>query len=169
MLQNYFKTILFLFSFFFFRFFLRVINAARALVKEARSLSLPSPPLISLRWSGSMERLFGIVLSSENSLMAKGLVDGLCSLGGKQSRIEPYGTRNGKPFSFQPGNRTFDISHVRSLQLTRRLLVKRHCACTDSQSAVRRHLLLPAEAARRYAQLTSSLIRAPSTVRIVPS
>lgn len=47
MLQNYFKTILFLFSFFFFRFFLRVINAARALVKEARSLSpLPSPYFI---------------------------------------------------------------------------------------------------------------------------
>lgn len=133
------------------------------------SLSLLPLPLFHLRWSGSMERLFGIVLSSENSLMAKGLVDGLCSLGGKQSRIEPYGTRNGKPFSFQPGNRTFDISHVRSLQLTRRLLAKRHCACTDSQSAVRRHLLLPAEAARRYAQLTSSLIRAPSTVRIVPS
>lgn len=52
MLQNYFKTILFLFSFFFFRFFLRVINAARALVKEARSLSLPSPPPISfaMKW-----------------------------------------------------------------------------------------------------------------------
>lgn len=66
-----------------------------------------------------MERLFGIVLSSENNLMAEGLVDGLCSLGGgKESRIEPYGTRNGKPFSFQPGNRTFDISHVRSLAAT---------------------------------------------------